>query len=54
MALGVAYGIWSAAGVALTTLASKAIFKEDLTRRMMLGMGLIIVGVLLIEFGASH
>ena len=54
MALGVAYGIWSAAGVALTALASRAIFKEPLTRMMMLGLGLIIVGVLLIELGAYH
>lgn len=54
LALGVAYGIWAAAGVALTALASRVIFEEPLTRVMLLGIGLIIVGVLLIETGSAH
>ncbi|MBC7301883.1 MAG: QacE family quaternary ammonium compound efflux SMR transporter [Nocardia sp.] len=52
--LGVAYGIWAAAGVALTAIASKYIFGEPLTRRMLGGMALIIAGVLLLELGADH
>lgn len=51
--LGVAYGIWAATGVALTALAGRVLFQEKLTRLMVAGIGLILVGVLLIELG-SH
>lgn len=54
VALGVAYGIWAASGVALTALASRVLFKEPLTKVMGLGIGLIVSGVLLIELGAAH
>ena len=54
MSLGVAYGIWAAAGVALTAIASRIVFKEPLTPVMILGLGLIMGGVLLIELGAAH
>ncbi|PRC43243.1 QacE family quaternary ammonium compound efflux SMR transporter [Mycobacterium sp. ITM-2017-0098] len=54
MPLGIAYGIWAAAGVALTAIASRLLFREPLTRTMIGGMTLIIVGVLLVEFGAHH
>ena len=53
MPLGVAYGIWAAAGVALTALASRIFFAEPLTRVMLLGIALIMAGVLLIEIGAT-
>ncbi|MEH3153967.1 MAG: SMR family transporter [Gordonia paraffinivorans] len=54
LALGVAYGVWAAAGVALTAIASRYLFAEPLTRRMLAGIGLIVVGVLAIELGAVH
>lgn len=54
MSLGVAYGTWAASGVALTAVASRIFFKEHLTPVMMVGLGLIIAGVLLIELGAAH
>lgn len=54
MPLGVAYGIWAAAGVALTALVSHWLFKEHLTRTMLAGIALIIAGVLLVELGARH
>ena len=54
MALGVAYGVWAAAGVALTAVASAILFKERLTFVMGVGILLIIAGVLLIELGAGH
>ncbi|WP_353710666.1 SMR family transporter [Arthrobacter sp. K5] len=54
MNLGVAYGTWAAAGVALTAIASRILFKEHLTPVMIAGLGLIIAGVLLIELGAAH
>lgn len=52
MPLGVAYGIWAAAGVALTAAASRVLFREPLTPTMMVGMGLIVAGVLVVEVGA--
>ncbi|WP_263493453.1 multidrug efflux SMR transporter [Streptomyces sp. PSKA30] len=54
MALGVAYGIWAPAGVALTSIASRVLFGEPLTKVMGAGICLIIVGVLCIELGAAH
>jgi small multidrug resistance pump len=54
MAVGVAYGIWSACGVALTALASRTLFGEPFTKVMSVGIALIIAGVLLIELGAEH
>jgi len=52
--LGVAYGIWAAAGVALTAVASRVLFREPLTPKMIGGIALIVVGVLLVELGATH
>jgi small multidrug resistance pump len=52
MAIGVAYGVWAASGVALTAVAGKILFKEPLTAVMSAGIALIIGGVLLIETGA--
>ncbi|MCG7593420.1 DMT family transporter [Mycobacterium sp. C3-094] len=54
MPLGIAYGIWAAAGVALTAAASRILFREPLTRTMLAGMALIVAGVLLVELGAAH
>ena len=51
--LGVAYGIWAAAGVALTAVLARAIFHEPLTRTMALGILLIAAGVLTVELGAG-
>jgi len=54
MSLGIAYGIWAAAGVALTAIGSKFLFKEPLTPFMSTGIALIIGGVLLLEIGATR
>lgn len=51
MALGVAYGIWAAAGVALTALLGRLLFAEPFTWVMGLGVVLIMGGVFLIEVG---
>ena len=53
MALGVAYGIWAASGVALTAILSKIIFKEHLTLIMSIGILVVIGGVLMIELGSG-
>ena len=52
MALGVAYGMWSASGVALTALAGRVLFREPFTWVTAAGVALIAGGVLLIELGA--
>ncbi|MFD3330935.1 DMT family transporter [Streptomyces sp. NPDC058701] len=53
LALGVAYGIWVASGVALTAIASRILFREPLTKLMSAGIGLIVIGVLCIELGVA-
>ncbi|MBB3604071.1 small multidrug resistance pump [Mycolicibacterium sp. BK556] len=53
MPVGVAYGVWSAAGVALIAVIARALFKEPLTPLMVAGIGLIIAGVLTIELTGS-
>lgn len=52
MGIGVAYGIWSATGVVLTTTLASVIYDEALTGVMGLGIALIIGGVLLVELGS--
>lgn len=53
MAIGVVYGFWGATGVALTAALGAAIFGESLTTVMIVGIGLIIAGVVLIETGSK-
>lgn len=53
MPLGVAYGIWAAAGVALTAVLSAGVFGEPLTPLMVGGILLVVAGVLCVELG-SH
>jgi small multidrug resistance pump len=53
MPLGVAYGVWSALGVAATAVLSSVLFDEVFTSPMVFGLALIIGGVVLIEIG-SH
>lgn len=54
--IGVAYGIWAAAGLALVAIGGKVIFDDPLTPLMGAGIVLIIGGVLLVELGnaAGH
>lgn len=53
LALGVVYGIWAAAGVALTAVLSRILFHEPLNAIMAVGIAAIIAGVLLIELGST-
>jgi small multidrug resistance pump len=53
MGIGVAYGVWTAVGVALTAVLSKLIWDEPLTWVMGAGIVLIIGGVMLLELGAA-
>ena len=52
--LGVVYGVWGAAGVALTALLSAVVFGEPLTVLMGVGIALLIGGVVAVEVGSQH
>ncbi|RIJ53288.1 QacE family quaternary ammonium compound efflux SMR transporter [Clavibacter lycopersici] len=54
MAVGVAYGIWGASGVALTAVGATVLFGQPLTGLMILGLVLIVAGVLLVELGSQR
>lgn len=47
--VGIAYGIWTACGVALVAVIARFMFAEPLTPVMMLGIALIVSGVFTIE-----
>ena len=51
MGIGVAYGIWSASGVALTAVLATWIFDEPFGFLMGIGIVRIMIGVLLVETG---
>ncbi|OBF45731.1 cation transporter [Mycolicibacterium peregrinum] len=47
--VGIAYGIWTACGVALVAIIARFLFREPLTPVMLLGIALIVSGVFTIE-----
>lgn len=51
MPVSVAYGLWAAIGIVLVAVLSRTIWDDPLTRRMLVGIVLIITGVMLVEFG---
>jgi small multidrug resistance pump len=51
--VGVAYGIWGASGTAFTAVLAATMFGDPFTWPIAAGIGLIIAGVLFVEFG-SH
>ncbi|MBC3189816.1 multidrug efflux SMR transporter [Pseudonocardia sp. C8] len=53
MALGIAYGVWAAAGVALVALIGAFFLGESLTWVQAAGIVLVIGGVLALELGGS-
>jgi small multidrug resistance pump len=54
MNLGVAYGIWGAAGVVLAATGSALLFGEMLTAVKITGFVLIAAGVAIVELGAQQ
>jgi small multidrug resistance pump len=52
MPIGVAYGIWSALGTAVITVTAAVIFGDPFTVPIVIGIGLIIAGVLLVQLGS--
>jgi small multidrug resistance pump len=53
MAVGIVYSIWAASGIALTAIFGRMLFKDLLTRKMITGIGFIIVGVVIIEWSSA-
>lgn len=49
VSVGVAYAIWSGAGIVLVSLVGLVLFKQRLDGPAMLGMGLIVGGVAVIQ-----
>jgi small multidrug resistance pump len=54
LALGVAYGVWGACGVALTAVLGAVLYGEALTPTTGAGVALIIAGVLVVELDSRH
>ncbi|WP_037843202.1 MULTISPECIES: multidrug efflux SMR transporter [unclassified Streptomyces] len=54
MAIGVAYGIWAAAGVALVALIGAAFLGDSLTPVQYGGLVLVAAGVVALEVGGAH
>jgi small multidrug resistance pump len=55
MPIGIAYGVWTACGVALVAVIARYVFRDPLTLKMIAGICLIVAGVLVIELaGAVH
>jgi small multidrug resistance pump len=54
MPVGVAYGVWGAMGTAGTAVLAAVIFDDPFTWPIVMGIGLIIAGVLLVEIGSQQ
>ncbi|MCW2559182.1 MAG: ebrB [Mycobacterium sp.] len=52
--IGVTYGIWGALGTVGTAVLAAVIFGDPFTLAIVMGIGLIIAGVLLIEIGSQR
>ena len=52
--IGIAYGIWAAAGVAAIAIIGALFLAEPLTWVQVGGIGLVIAGVLALELGGTH
>jgi small multidrug resistance pump len=53
LATGVVYAIWSAFGIALVTLGGVWLYKESISLVTVLGLGIVIVGVVVVQLGSS-
>lgn len=52
--LSIAYAIWSGIGTALTAVIGVYIWKEELSTMAVVGIGLIVVGVILLNMKGAH
>lgn len=51
--VGIAYGIWTACGVALVAVVARYLFGDPLSVKMLIGIGFIVAGVLVIELASA-
>ena len=54
MTIGVAYGVWAAAGVAIIAIIGAVFLGESMTWVQVGGIALVIAGVLALELGGRH
>lgn len=54
MQIGVAYGVWAAAGVALVAVIGAVFLGEGMTWTQVGGIVLVMLGVVALEMGGSH
>lgn len=55
LSLNLTYALWAGIGTALTVLVSVVLFKETVTPGRLVGIGLIIAGVFVLNFsGGAH
>ena len=53
--LNITYATWAGLGLVLTTVVSVIIFKENVNLISIISIGLIVIGVVLLNvFGTSH
>ena len=52
--VGIAYAIWSGVGVALITLIGWRVFKQRLDAAALLGIGLIVAGVVVLQLSGTR
>ncbi|TCM57249.1 spermidine export protein MdtJ [Rhizobium sp. PP-F2F-G48] len=52
--VGVAYAIWEGSGIALITLVSVFFFHHDLSLRELIGLGMAVLGIILVNAGEDH
>ena len=53
VSLAVAYGVWTGAGIGFAALAGSVVFGDRLSRRQTAGLGLVLLGVVLLQVGAA-
>jgi multidrug transporter EmrE-like cation transporter len=53
VSLAVGYAVWTGAGIAFAALGGVLVFGDRLTRRQSLGIGLVLVGVALLNAGGG-
>ncbi|MGL5185590.1 MAG: SMR family transporter [Plesiomonas shigelloides] len=52
--IGIAYALWEGVGVTLITLVSVFYFGYDLSLQEMVGLGLAVTGIVMVNAGESH
>ena len=52
--LGIAYAVWAGVGGVLVARVSRFAFAESLTGVQLIGIGLVVAGVVLLELGGGH